>query len=186
MQTIRLAGVGNIPNLRRLRIVDADAVMEVYSPASFVHPVVTLPDTQQVEIMDIPLALDEAKSELYDVGFDLWFVPGDGVFSQKRIAGIYDTVLTIPISGDFALAADTEFKLGNRRWIGITEDNNGLPRLVGTKKQPLRFESGYDSGSRSRTFVFRALTKHQAYYLQSSALETDAGFSKGFSLGFNS
>jgi hypothetical protein len=140
---VRLIGVGNIGNLRRVKIINADEVVLIMHDG--------------VRVLDLVYKVDVPEVH------NIYVVPGDASFEQTEGNGWVSKVV-LKSSGDFVDAAKFSRIVKNKKWLVLIEDNNSLVRLVGTLKQPLRCAVKYDSGNRSRVYEFGGVTYREALY----------------------
>jgi hypothetical protein len=111
MQAVKLSGVGNIPNLRRVLLVDANYVTALRPALNAILP-------------SGALFVRDAAAVVLEIGF----VPGTASWTQISAGEGYDMQLVIPCPYDYVAAAQAEQRLRGCRWLAIVEDLNGAVR----------------------------------------------------------
>jgi hypothetical protein len=170
MQAVKLSGVGNIPNLRRVLLVDANYVTALRPALNAILP-------------SGALFVRDAAAVVLEIGF----VPGTASWTQISAGEGYDMQLVIPCPYDYVAAAQAEQRLRGCRWLAIVEDLNGAVRLLGTMTETLRATVGYDSATRTRSFEFTGRSVYGAVFCEAgidAVFGNSGGFNHGFSNGF--
>ena len=122
------------------------------------------------------------------------FPASRGSYNQKATVGIqcvlYDQSLTFIAPRDNYTATLFAQRVAGRKFVAIYEDANGLRKLIGTPKQPLRFTSELRTNPSAWSFSLSCQTKQPSYaWTDDNLLDTiglDADFSFGFDTDFNS
>jgi hypothetical protein len=122
------------------------------------------------------------------------FPASRGSYNQKASVGVqgvlYDQALTFIAPRDHLTTTLFAQRVAGRKWVAIYQDGNGLRKLIGTPKQPLRFTSELRSNPNAWAFSLIGQTKQPSYgWNDDGLLDTyalDADFSFAFDLDFAS
>jgi hypothetical protein len=174
-------GLANVPGLRRLWMIEARHTLGVADPrrtAGFVQSNWLLtPDG---------LALAE------DAVLNALTFPADwGSYEQKganSVQGVsYQQNLTVVLPRDHIQTTLAVQRMMGRKWILLYEDANGLRKVVGTTKQPLRFSATLKSTPNNWVFAWVGETRLPAPVFNDNGLfvASDLDYSTEFSYGFS-
>ena len=143
-------GLANVPGLRRLWLIETRHVLALTDPR-------TVPLGTTFGWMLPANGLQLAENALVVA---LAFPAGRGDYEQKQAETVhgpeYQHLISLAVPKDDPIRANMFRLMTGRRWIGVYQDANGLRRVVGTIRQPLRFSvqmrtTGYALAWVSRT-----------------------------------
>lgn len=173
------AGLANVPGLRRLWLIEARHVLHITDPRTVPGSLVAgwvLPGS--------------AFSLTPDAVIHDWrFSSKRGRYEEKvttTVQGIqYDQDIKLTLPRDAPETTLTVMRMTGRKWLAIYTDGNGLLRLVGTPKQPLRFAQALNLTNNSRELIWVGSTRNPSVFLSDSdatALSTFLAFRYDFEI----
>lgn len=174
-------GLANVPGLRRLWLIEARHTLGVDDPRR-------TPGFAQNGWLLTPggLALTE-DAVLNSLAF-----PADwGSYEQKGVNTVqgvsYQQSMTLVLPRDHIITTLAVQRMMGRKWILLYEDANGLRKVVGTKKQPLRFSATLKSSPNNWVFAWVGETRLPAPVFNDNGLfvASDLDYSTEFSYGFS-
>jgi hypothetical protein len=117
------------------------------------------------------------------------FPASRGSYNQKAQVGVqgvlYDQNLTFIVPRDHPTTTLFAQRVAGRRFVAIYEDANGLRKLIGTYKQPLRFSSELRTNPSAWSFSLSCQTKQPSYAWTDDGLLDTIGLDADFSFGFD-
>jgi len=165
----------NVQNLRKLRLIPIDDVLEIVEPIhdDWTVPVNGIITKQGTTIIEVKFGYKMASfSE------DL----------QKQNQGVsYTQKVDVIIPRDCPQIVTGVIFLQNRKFLGLIKDGNGRVRILGTRKQPLKLTgNSLVIGVNSRTLSLSTEVKQQGYFFGSleEAFLIGRQFNTAFSLNF--
>jgi hypothetical protein len=167
---------------------------------------------RRIKLIDVNDVLS-IKKPYFNKDNDSWYVPLSGFRLKPQaaiisidffsgLAGMTENMVESESGITFQSNVETSVKIDNpdcaisvsllvdRGLIGLVEDRNGICKVLGDLKQPLRLVSTVVSiGGNERLLGFGCEMKHQAYFIETIREEYlflghTRAFSKGFSFGF--
>ena len=175
------SGLANVPGLRRLWLVEARHVLGVEDPR-------TVPGYVQTNWLLTPTALQLTEDAVL---ISLTFRAERGDYEQKPSVGVqgvsYQQALTLAVPKDHMQTTLFVQRMSGRKWIAIYEDANGLRKVVGTNKQPLRFTATLKANPNAWAFTWLGETRQPAAVFNDDGLfvASDLDYSTEFSFGFS-
>lgn len=161
----------NIPNLKKLRLIAIDDVLEIAEPIGddWSIPLTGIVCKAGVTLIDVKFGYRMASfSE------NMQTTP-NGISYVQRVEAIIPKDCPQVVTG-------INF-LQNRKFLGLIKDGNGRWRILGTKKQPLRVTGNVLSiGDNARTLALSTEIKQQGYFYGS--VRDDVLLSKHFNQSF--
>lgn len=175
------SGQANVPGLRRLWLIEARHTLGVDDPRR-------TPGFAQNGWLLTPngLALTE------DAVLNALAFPADwGSYEQKGVTTVqgisYQQNLTLVLPKDHIQTTLAVQRMSGRQWILIYQDANGLRKVVGTAKQPLRFGSTLKSNPNQWVLTWTGETRLPAPVFNDDGLfvASDLDYTTEFSYGFS-
>lgn len=177
-------GLANVPGLRRLWLVEARHVLGVDDPRKTPGFI-----TDNWLLTPGGLALSE------DAVLNALSFPSDWAdYEQKATVGVpgvsYQQSLTLQLPHDHIQTTLAVQRMMGRKWILIYEDGNGLRKVVGTDKQPMRFLATLKTSPNAWLLNWTGETRQPAPVFNdnglfvASDLDNTTEFSYGFSYDF--
>ena len=177
----RQGGVANVPGLRRLWLIEARHVLAVDDPRQS-------PGFINTSWLLTPEGLQLSEDAVLNA---LSFPSDRGAYEQKALVTVqgvsYGQSLTVVVPRDHIQTTLAVQRMMGRGWILIYEDGNGLRKLVGTKKQPLRFDANLKSTPNAWVFSWTGETRQPAPLFNDNDLfaASDLNLTTEFSYGFS-
>lgn len=172
-------GQANVPGLRRLWLVEARHVVNFFDPR------------QVPGALYAGWVLPEGGLGLSDDALihDWRFPTKRGTYEEKTVTSVqgiqYDQSIKLVLPKDARETTFALMQMSGRKWLAIYTDGNGLIRLVGTPKQPLRFGHSLTIGQNDRVLQWTCSTKLPSIYLNDAdalALSAFLAYQSDFSL----
>lgn len=178
-------GVGNLDGLRRIKAVAISDVLELYPAERYLIPAEK--DFLHKVIMPPGCMLLRPNTDWLEIKFR----PGNGSLSHRPLEDDQvENLVILTISGDFPEMSVAGRRLKSAKWLLVTEDLNGVVKLIGTREHPLTATTSYSSAGRTWTVEWKGVTDMLPYYLpgySQAELQGDgASFDTGFDFGFES
>ncbi len=179
-------GQANVPGVRRLWLIETRHVLGVLDPRT------------TGGVMTSWTLTPEGLNLAEDAVIHAFKFPADrGDFDQKSTTTVHGVVyaqsLVLDVPRDHSITALAAQRMTGRKWVAVYEDANGLRKLVGTTKQPLRFLAQQKTSPNGYAFSWMTETRQPAYFFNDNGLldllVADGGtaeFSYGFSYDFYS
>lgn len=172
-----IAGQANVPGLRKLWLIEARYVLGLTDPRR-------VPGGAAPGWLLPPGGLQLAEGTPI-VSFA--FPSGRGDYDQKQTSTVqgdeYQHQLTLSVPKDHPVTAQAFRLMTGRRWVAVYQDANGLVRVVGTPRQPLRFQVGMRPTGYTLTWVCRT-PQPAPHLLDADLFSMAADFTYGFSYEF--
>ena len=171
------AGLANVPGLRKLWLLEARYVLGLTDPRT-----VPLGTTSGWQLPPNGLQLAEDVAVV-----SLAFPSGRGDYDQKQSSTAqgdeYQQQLTLAVPKDHPQTAQAMRLMTGRRWVAVYQDANGLCRVVGTPRQPLRFQVQMKPNGYALTWTCRT-PQPAPHLLDADLFSQVADFSYGFTYDF--
>jgi hypothetical protein len=152
-------GQANVPGLRRLWLLEARHVLQLIDPRQV--PGATLAGW----------TLPEGGIVLQDDALihDWLFSSSRGTYEEKSLTTVqgigYDQLIKLVLPRDAPETTLALMQMTGRKWMAVYTDANGLIRLVGTPKQPLRFGHFLSIGQNERILTWTSVARLPAIYM---------------------
>ncbi len=174
-------GQANVPGLRRLWLIEARHLLGVIDPR-------TLPGFLTSNWLLSPTGLNLGEDATL---IEFRFPPDRANHEQKAansVQGVvYNQRIVLDVPRDHPTTALAVQRMSGRKFVAICLDANGLYKVIGTAKQPLRFIADFSGKPNNYTFAWGTSTKQPAYFFNDTGLfvDSDSDFSTEFSNGFS-
>ncbi|RAI73304.1 hypothetical protein HMF3257_00610 [Spirosoma telluris] len=179
-------GQANVPGFRKLWLIETRYILGMVDPRTIAG---ALADGWMLTATGLQIAEDAV--------IQAFKFPADrGEYSQKAsvtIHGVsYAHSLSLMVPKDHPLVALVVQRMSGRKFVAVYQDANGLMKLVGSPKQPLRFLAEMKTSPNGYAFSWTTQTRHPAIFFTDPDLfltDRDGGpaeFSFGFSYDFYS
>lgn len=178
---LKQGGLANVPGLRRLWLVEARHVLAVDDPRK-------IPGFITSNWLLTPEGLQLSEDAVLNA---LNFPTDWADYEQKAVVGVqgvsYQQSLTLRLPHDHIQTTLAVQRMMGRKWILIYEDANGLRKVVGTTKQPLRFLATLKTTPNAWLFSWVGETRQPAPLFNDKDLfqASDLNYTTEFSYGFN-
>lgn len=165
----------NVQNLRKLRLIPIDDVLEIVEP---IHDDWTVPVNGIITKHGTTIIEVKFGYKMASFSEDL----------QKQNQGVsYIQKVDAIIPRDCPQIVTGVNFLQNRKFLGLIKDGNGRVRILGTKKQPLKVTgNSLTIGINARTLSLSTEVKQQGYFYGSleEVFLIGRQFNTAFSLNF--
>lgn len=174
-----VGGQANVAGLRRLWLIETRHLLGFIEPR-------TLGGFISSNWLLAPLSLQLGEDTRI---VSVKFPASRGSYNQKAIVGVqgvlYDQSLTFIAPRDHLTTTLFAQRVAGRKFVAIYEDANGLRKLIGTYKQPLRFTSELRTNPSAWSFSLSGQTKQPSFGWTDDGLLDTIGLDADFSFALD-